>query len=157
MILFFLGFLTFLGAFFRSRYNLGLEILALRQQLGVAQTKNSSPSAANPGSNILDSAPPPLACMEPDAHHCETRNRGRPASRRLSFVLALPLSGKESWQAKDRCRASISDPEDGQRGCFCNLLLVTRLQLRFPKALALHCGLTRIGEAKFGFNPTLPV
>jgi hypothetical protein len=35
MIPFFLSFLTCLSAFFRSRYNLGLEILALRQQLGV--------------------------------------------------------------------------------------------------------------------------
>src|SRR2546427_13051717 len=30
-----IGLLTCLGAFFRSRYNLGLEILALRQPLGV--------------------------------------------------------------------------------------------------------------------------
>ena len=35
MIPLFLGLLTFLSAFLRSRYNLGLEILALRQQLGV--------------------------------------------------------------------------------------------------------------------------
>jgi len=34
MIPFFVGFLTCLRPFFRSRYNLGLEILALRQQLG---------------------------------------------------------------------------------------------------------------------------
>jgi hypothetical protein len=32
---------------------------------------------------------------------------------------------------------------------------MTRLQLLFPKALALHCGPTGIGEAKFGFNPLL--
>jgi hypothetical protein len=39
-------------------------------------------------------------------------------------------------------------------GCFRNLLLVIRLQLLFPKALAL-CGLTRVGETKFGFNQLL--
>jgi hypothetical protein len=33
MIPFSFGFLTCLSAFFRSRYNLGIEILALRQQL----------------------------------------------------------------------------------------------------------------------------
>jgi hypothetical protein len=33
MIAFFIGLLTCLSAFFRSRYNLSLEILALRQQL----------------------------------------------------------------------------------------------------------------------------
>ena len=42
-------------------------------------------------------------------------------------------------------------------GCFRNLVLMTRLQLLFPKALALHCGPTGIGEAKFGFNPLLHV
>jgi hypothetical protein len=32
MIAFFIGFLTGFNAFFRSRYNLGLEIIAVRQQ-----------------------------------------------------------------------------------------------------------------------------
>ena len=36
MIPFLLSFLICLGAFFRSRYSLSLEILALRQQLGLA-------------------------------------------------------------------------------------------------------------------------
>jgi putative transposase len=40
MIPFLIGLLTGLGAFFRSRYNLGLEILALRQQLGVLKRKH---------------------------------------------------------------------------------------------------------------------
>jgi putative transposase len=39
----FLGFLTCLNSFFRSRYNLSLEILALRQQLGVLKRKNPRP------------------------------------------------------------------------------------------------------------------
>jgi len=34
-----IGFVTFLNAFFPSRYSLGLEILALRQQLGVIKPK----------------------------------------------------------------------------------------------------------------------
>jgi hypothetical protein len=46
--------------------------------------------------------------------------------------------------------------EQGGIWCFRNLLLVIRLQLLFPKALALHCGLTRVGETKFGFNQLLP-
>jgi hypothetical protein len=53
MIPFFLGFLTCLSAFFRSRYNLALEILALRQQLSNTQAKNSSTSASKPGSKVL--------------------------------------------------------------------------------------------------------
>ncbi len=43
MIPFFLGILAGLSAFFRSRYNLGLEILALRQQLGVLKRKQPRP------------------------------------------------------------------------------------------------------------------
>ncbi|NWG14561.1 MAG: hypothetical protein HXY20_13625 [Acidobacteria bacterium] len=39
MIRFFIGFLTFFNAFFRSRYSLGPEILALRQQPGVLKRK----------------------------------------------------------------------------------------------------------------------
>jgi hypothetical protein len=43
MIPFFIGFLTCLSAFFRSRHNLSLEILALRQQLGVLKRKQPHP------------------------------------------------------------------------------------------------------------------
>src|SRR5438093_6876326 len=43
MIPFFIGFLTCLSAFFRSRCNLGLEILALRQQLGILRRKIPRP------------------------------------------------------------------------------------------------------------------
>jgi hypothetical protein len=39
MIAFFNGLLTCLSAFFRSRYHLSLEILALRQQLGILKRK----------------------------------------------------------------------------------------------------------------------
>ena len=43
--------------------------------------------------------------------------------------------------------------EQGGIWCYRNLLLVIRLQLLF---LALHCGLTRVGETKFSFNQLLP-
>ena len=43
MIPFLLSFLICLGAFFRSRYSLSLEILALRQQLGVLKRKHPRP------------------------------------------------------------------------------------------------------------------
>jgi hypothetical protein len=43
MIFFFISFLACLNAFFRSRYNLSLEILALRQQLGVLKRKQPRP------------------------------------------------------------------------------------------------------------------
>jgi putative transposase len=40
MIPFFVGLLACFGAFFRSRYSLGLEVLALRQQLAVLKRKH---------------------------------------------------------------------------------------------------------------------
>lgn len=43
MIPFFQGFLAFFSAFFRSRHNLSLEIIALRQQLGVLKRKHPRP------------------------------------------------------------------------------------------------------------------
>jgi len=43
MIPFFAALLTCFKAFFRSRYNLSVEILALRQQLGVLKRKNPRP------------------------------------------------------------------------------------------------------------------
>jgi transposase InsO family protein len=43
MISFLFGLLACFSAFFRSRYNLSLEIIALRQQLGVFKRKNPRP------------------------------------------------------------------------------------------------------------------
>ncbi len=43
MIAFMVGFFSSLSVFFRSRYSLTLEILALRQQLGVLKRKNPRP------------------------------------------------------------------------------------------------------------------
>src|SRR6516164_2561821 len=43
MIRFLLAFLSWLGAFFRSRHDLGLELVALRQQVGVVKRKNLRP------------------------------------------------------------------------------------------------------------------
>ena len=39
----FLAFLSWFGAFFRSRHDLGLELVALRQQVGVVKRKNLRP------------------------------------------------------------------------------------------------------------------
>src|SRR5215467_6122481 len=38
-----LAFLSWSGAFFRSRHDLGLELIALRQQVGVLKRKNPRP------------------------------------------------------------------------------------------------------------------
>src|SRR5215469_237406 len=43
MIRFFLAFLSWFSAFFRSRHDLRLELVALRQQVGVLKRKNPRP------------------------------------------------------------------------------------------------------------------
>ena len=43
MIRFLLAFLSWFAAFFRSRHDLGLELVALRQQVGVLKGKNPRP------------------------------------------------------------------------------------------------------------------
>jgi hypothetical protein len=43
MIRFLLAFLSWFGAFFRSRHDLGSELVALRQQVGVLKRKNPRP------------------------------------------------------------------------------------------------------------------
>jgi hypothetical protein len=43
MIRFLLAFLSWFGVFFRSRHDLGLELVALRQQVGVLKRKNPRP------------------------------------------------------------------------------------------------------------------
>jgi len=43
MIRFLLASLSWFGAFFRSRHDLGLELVALRQQVGVLKRKNPRP------------------------------------------------------------------------------------------------------------------
>ena len=43
MIRFLLALLSWFGSFFRSRHDLGLELVALRQQVGVLKRKNPRP------------------------------------------------------------------------------------------------------------------
>jgi len=50
---FFIGILTVLNAFFRFLYGLGLETLALRQQLGILKRKQPRPSAVLPPSSVV--------------------------------------------------------------------------------------------------------
>jgi hypothetical protein len=63
-------FLTYFSVFLRSHHNLGLEILALRQQLGVLKRKNPRPRLRMRDRMFWDFAPPTLACMVQRPGHC---------------------------------------------------------------------------------------
>src|SRR5262245_22596351 len=96
--------LSCLSAFFRSRYNLALEILALRQQLGVLKRKRPHPRLRIQDRIFWTLLRRLMACMEPRPGYRQTRNRGRLASLWLSFILAPSVEAKDPWQAKARCR-----------------------------------------------------
>jgi hypothetical protein len=109
------GFLTCLSAFFRSRCNLGLEILALRQQLGVLKRKHPRPRLRMqdrifwvllrrlwPGwSNVLVIVKP------------ETVVAWHRAGFRLFWRLRSRANNK--GRPKNRCRVAAFDPTDGIR------------------------------------------
>ena len=80
---------------------------------GSAQAKTSSPTARNPGSDVLDAAAQSLACMEKRFGYYQTEDACRLASGWLLFALVPSITAIESWQAKDRCQTSSSHPEDG--------------------------------------------
>ena len=93
MIRFFIGFLTCQKRFLPFLLQGSLEILA-SSAAGHTQAKTASPATGSPGSNILDSASPSVACL---AHRL--RNRCRLASRWLSSVLTPALAAKEPGKA----------------------------------------------------------
>jgi hypothetical protein len=102
MIPFFIGLLTGFSASFRSRYNLGLEILALREQLGILKRSIPCPRLQIEDRNFLEFCSAAFG-LGGEVLIIVNQRPCRLASRRLSFVLASLLSGNKSWQAKDRC------------------------------------------------------
>jgi hypothetical protein len=116
MISFLISFLICLGALVRSRYNLGLEILALRQQLGILKRKIPRPQLQLQDRIFWILTPPSMARMARRLGYCQTRNRCRLASGWLSVVLAPSIAAQqEPGQAKDRCRGANSHPANGER------------------------------------------
>src|ERR1019366_4687875 len=99
-----LALLKYLLGFVRSRHDLGLEILALRQQLAVfkAAASTALPQALRPA--LLGGAVLPLGSMARRAHHRQAGNRCPLASRRVRPLLALPLARPVAGPAKDRAQ-----------------------------------------------------
>jgi hypothetical protein len=110
MISFFIDFLTCLSALFRSRYNLGLKILALRQQLGILKRKIPRPRLQLQDRifwillrRLWPAWRDALVIVQPETVVAL-------ASGWLSVVLAPSIAAQGPGQAKDRCRGSNSHP-----------------------------------------------
>jgi hypothetical protein len=115
MIPFFVDFLACLSALIRSRYNLGLEILALRQQLGILKRKVPHPRLQLQDRIFWILTPPSMARMARRLGYCQTRNRCRLASGWLSVILERSIATQERGQAENRCRGTNSHPANGER------------------------------------------
>src|SRR6266567_3154916 len=105
--------LTYLGAFFRSRNDLGFEVAALRLQLIVLKRKCPRPPTAQDGSHLLGGASPIVVSVERSSDHRSARNCRRLASRRLSAVLALAISRSQTRPTNHHSGDSPADPSHG--------------------------------------------
>jgi hypothetical protein len=94
------AFFCALRAFFRSRLDTSLEVLALRQQIAVTQTTATKTATDALRSVLLDHAEADLAAMVRRSGHREARNRDRMASGGFPSVLALAITATW-WAAED--------------------------------------------------------
>jgi hypothetical protein len=91
MISFLLGFLSWFGAFFRSRHDLGRELVVLQQQVGVPKRKNPRPRL--PFAIVSSGWASGVAGrMGERAADREAEDRRGLASRRVPWVVALPFT-----------------------------------------------------------------
>src|SRR6516225_9286833 len=92
MIRFLLAFLSWFGVFFRSRHDLGLELVALRQQVAVLKRKNPRPRLTL-WDRVFWLGPPPLVVeMGERVGGREAGHRRRLASHGVPLLLALPFT-----------------------------------------------------------------
>jgi hypothetical protein len=90
MIRFLLVFLSWFSAFFRSRHDLGLELVALRQQVGILKRKNPRPRLILWDRLLWLSFA--VSGRNERVGDRETGDRRRLVSRRVPRVLALPFA-----------------------------------------------------------------
>src|SRR5262249_49091293 len=101
-------------AFLRSRNSLGLEIVALRQQVIVAQTQASSVEVERGGSSLLGFAATRLVPLGGGVSGSEAGDRRRGASCGISALLALAFSAEGVGQAENWFPDSSTDRSDGE-------------------------------------------
>ena len=101
MVDFTLALLAALRVFFRSRGDLGLEILALRQQVAALKRKRPRPVLNSLDRLFWTTLRQLLVALERRPDYREARDRHRLASRRIPSLLALALPASR-WSAEDQ-------------------------------------------------------
>ena len=86
------AFIAAVGALFRSRVDIALEVLALRQQVAVLKTPTTSTAADVLRSILLEHAAAGVATMVRCPGNRQARNCDRMASCRFPPLLALAIT-----------------------------------------------------------------
>ena len=139
---FFVGVVSCLGVYVRSRYSPGFEIRAPRQQLGVLE--RNSPRARPRFHDrmfwVLFRRPWPRGAAFGSSSN---RDRCCLASGRVPLVEATSITSEVPWQAAGRCRYPGSHPADGRRdsllGCPENPRPALQARLRRFRARTSAC------------------
>ena len=105
------AFLVAIRAFFRSRVDTSLEVLALRQQ--VAVLKAAATLAKPLGSVLLDHSTADMAALLRCSSHRETGDGDRIASGGLSPVLALAIAAARRPTQGERGDSGSHSPYSG--------------------------------------------
>src|SRR5438046_3713015 len=114
MVRLFLTFLCWWASFFRSRHDLALQIISLRQQLIVLKRKNPRPRLSPMGSAVLGCVATLLVEMGRGVNPRETGDGSELASRRVSPLLGLSFSPTPGT-AKNYLRSPCAYSSHGQR------------------------------------------
>ena len=100
MTCFLLDSLSWFAAFFRSRHDLGLELVALRQQVGVLKRKNPRPQLGLLRSALPVRPPALVVTIGERAGDREAGDRRRLASRRVPRVTGASFSPRRPGRPK---------------------------------------------------------
>src|SRR5258708_4182716 len=109
------GVFAWLRSFIRTRHDLGLEIVALRQQVDDSETPDQAGALAAFRPTVLGSAASSVAAVGESSSHREAGHSRSVASERLPSVLALSIPTQTGWQIDHRARGSDFPAHHGER------------------------------------------
>ena len=159
MIRFLLAFLSWFGAFFRSRHDLGLELVALRQQVGVLKRKNPRPRLrlcdrlfwlglrrwwSEWASSLVIVKPETVVGWHRAGFRCYWRFLSRRHPGRPKITAELPISS-DRWWPRIPLGALLYYHDDRIHDALKKETPILRAVERRPRGTAQVMGLPRVG------------